>query len=121
MYRTSNQKHPRNLLGEKLNFKQHIDSVIPKINKGKSVIKKLRYSLSQKSILAIFKAILRPPIDYGDIIYDQPQHESFCEKLESVQFEAALEITGAIQGTSSDKIIKNYDSNHLNLEDCRNA
>ena len=28
----------------------------------------------------------------------------FCEKLESVQYNAALAITGAIQGTSRDKI-----------------
>ena len=45
-----------------------------------------------------------PLIDYGDIIYDQPQNESFCEKLESVQYKAALAITGAMQGTSCDKI-----------------
>ena len=35
--RTSNQKHLGNLRDEKLNFKQHIDSVIQKINKGISV------------------------------------------------------------------------------------
>ena len=43
-------------------------------------------------------------IDYGDTIYDQPQNESFCEKIESVQYKATLSITGAIQGASCDKI-----------------
>ena len=38
------------------------------------------------------------------MIYDQLHNESFCEKLESVQYKAALAITGAIQGTSRDKI-----------------
>ena len=47
---------------------------------------------------------MRPLIDYGDIIYDQPHNESFCEKIEAVQYKAALVITGAIQGTSRDKI-----------------
>ena len=47
---------------------------------------------------------MRPLIDYGDIIYGQPQNESFCEKLESVQYKAALAITGTIQGTSREKI-----------------
>ena len=103
--RRSYQNHLGILLDEKLNFKQqHIDSVILKINKGISVIKKLRHSLPRKSLLTIYKAFLRPLIDYGDIIYDQPQNESFCEKLESVQYEAALAITGAMQGTSRDKI-----------------
>ena len=50
------------------------------------------------------KAFLRSLIDYGDIIYYQPQNESFSEKLESVQYKTALAITRAIQGTSHDKI-----------------
>ena len=68
------QKHLGILLDEKLNFKQHVDSAILKMNKGISVIKKLRHSLPRKSLLTIYKAFLRPLIDYGDIIYDQPQN-----------------------------------------------
>ena len=102
--RTSYQKHLGLLLDEKLNFKQHVDSAILKMNKGISVIKKLRHSLPRKSLLTIYKAFLRPLVDYGDIIYDQPQNESFCEKIESVQYRAALAITGDIQGTSRDKL-----------------
>ena len=37
--RTSHQKHLGIILDEKLNFKQHLDSIIPKVNKGISVIK----------------------------------------------------------------------------------
>ena len=102
--RTSYQKHLGLLLDEKLNFKQHVDSPILKMNKGISVVKKLRHPLPRKSLLTIYKAFLRPLVDYGDIIYDQPQNESFCEKIESVQYRAALAITGAIQGTSRDKL-----------------
>ena len=54
--------------------------------------------------MTISKAFLRPLIYHGDIIYDQPQNESFSEKLESVRNKATLAITGAIQGTSCDKI-----------------
>ena len=75
-----------------------------KINKVVAVIKKLRYILSLKSLITIYKAFLRPLIDYGDIIYDQTQNESFCEKLESVQYKTALAITGAIQGSSCEKL-----------------
>ena len=38
------------------------------------------------------------------IIYDKPQNESLCEKIESVQYQATLAITGATQSTSCDKI-----------------
>ena len=85
-------------------FKQHIDNAISKINKGIAVIKKLRYSLPRKSLITIYKAFLRPLFDYGDIIYDQPQNEFLCEKLESVQYKVALAITGAIKGSSREKI-----------------
>ena len=71
--RASYVKHLGILLDEKLNFKQHIECVILKINKDISVLTKLRYSLSRKSSLTICKAFLRPLVDYGDIIYDQTQ------------------------------------------------
>ena len=45
-----------------------------------------------------------PLLHYGDIIYDQPHNESVYEKLESVQYKVALAITGAIQGTSREKL-----------------
>ena len=39
-------------------------------------------------------------------MYDQPQNESFCDKLESLHYKAALAITGPIQGTFRDKIYR---------------
>ena len=108
-----NQIHPtislnniqvEKVLDQKLNFKQHTDCAISKINKGIVVIKKRRYSLPRKSLITIYKAFLRPLIDYGDIIYDKPQNESFSEKVKGVQYKAALTITGAVQGTSRDRI-----------------
>ena len=54
-------------------------------------------------MLTIYKAFLQPLVDYGDTVYDQPHFESFYNKLESVQYKAALATTGAIQGTSHDK------------------
>ena len=113
--RASYQRHLGIILDEKLNFKQHVDNVILKVDKGISVIKKLRRYLPRKSLITIYKAFLRPLIDYGDIIYDQPQNESFCEKLESIQYKAALAITCAIQGTSHEKIYK-----ELGLESLKN-
>ena len=75
--RASHHKHQGVLLKEKLNFKQHIDTTILKINKGISVIRKLRHSLPRKSLMTSYKVFLSSLVDYGDIIYDQPQNESF--------------------------------------------
>ena len=93
-------------IDEKLSFKQHIDSAISKVNKGISVIKKLRHILPRKSLVTIYKAFLRTLLGYGDIIYEQPDNVPFCGKLESVQYKAALAITSAVQGASCNKIYK---------------
>ena len=53
-----------------------------------------------EALLAIYKSFVRPHLDYGDIIYDQPNNESFCQKLWSYKYIAALAITGSIRGTS---------------------
>ena len=88
---------------EKLNFKQHIDTAILKINKH-ICNKKTQTQFATEILNDNLQSFLKPLIDYRDIIYDQPQNESFCEKLESVQYKTAPAITVAIQGTSRDKI-----------------
>ena len=60
--------------------------------------------LPRESLITIYKSFVRPHIDYGDIIYDQPNNEQFCNMIERVQYNDALAITGAIKGTSQQKI-----------------
>ena len=40
----------------------NIETVLCKVRKGLSIIKKLRYTLPRKSLLTIYKAFLRPNI-----------------------------------------------------------
>ena len=47
---------------------------------------------------------MRPHLGNGDIIYDQAYNASFCRKLDSIQYNAALAITGAIRGKSKEKL-----------------
>ena len=69
-------------------------------NKLIDSIKYLSVHLPRKSLLlTIYKSFVRPHIDYGDIIYDNPVNESLINKLGKVQYQACLAITGAIQGT----------------------
>ena len=93
-------------LDEKLNFPTHIKEKIAKANKGIGIICKLAKVLPRESLITIYKSFVRPHIDYGDIIYDQPNNDSFCSMIERVQYNAALAITGAIKGTSQLKIYK---------------
>ena len=93
-------------LDEKLNFNTHIKEKVTKANKGTGIIRKLAHVLPRESLVNNYKSFVRPHIDYGDIIYDQPNNDSFCDMIERVQYNAALAITGAIKGTSQLKLYK---------------
>ena len=94
------QKHLGLTLDGKLCFNTHLNEKISKANKGIGLIKYLHKNIPRKSLLTIYKSFIRPHLDYCDVIYDQPNNELFQQKLESVQYNATLAITGAIKGTS---------------------
>ena len=109
------QKHLGLFLDSKLNFSGHINEKIKKATKGINVIRKMNLSLPRSSLLTIYKSFVRPHLDYGDVIYDQPNNTSLSDKIESVQYNAVLAITGAIRGTSKEKLYQ-----ELGLESLRN-
>ena len=39
-------------------------------------------------------------MDYGDIIYEKHNNESFKRKIEYIKYKACIAVAGAIQGTS---------------------
>ena len=60
--------------------------------------------LSRSSLLTIYKTFIRSQLDYADVIYDQAYDSSFHEKLESLQYNACMGITGTITETSLEKL-----------------
>ena len=92
-------------LDEKLNFKHHVKEKTTKGSKGIGVIKKLSNTLPRDALLIICKSFVRPHLNYSGT-YDQPQNESFCNELESAQYNTVLAIIGAICGTSKIKLYK---------------
>ena len=62
-------------------------------------------------------SLIRPHLDYGDIIYDKAFNESFYAKLESLQYNATLAVTGAIKGSSTEKIYEELGLQSLNQDD----
>ena len=81
----STHKHLGMYLDEKINFGYHISEKITKASEGIGVIKKLHNVFQRRAFLTIYKCFIRPNLDYGDFIYDHPNNDSFCCKIESVQ------------------------------------
>ena len=64
------QKHLGIYLDESLNFSYHIKEKMPKEMKGIVIIRNLNKALPQHSLITIQKSLVRPHLDYGDIIYN---------------------------------------------------
>ena len=101
---TYSQKHLGVILDFKLTFEEHLNNVLAKVNKAVGLLRKLRNLLPRTTLITIYKAFIRPHLDYGDVLYDQAFNNSFKEKLESIQYNACLALTGAIRGMSKEKI-----------------
>ena len=101
---TNSQKHLGMQLDRKLNFEEHLSKVESKVNKTIGIIRKLQNLLPRSALITIYKSFIRSHLDYGDIIYDKAFNESFHAKLEPLQYNATLAITGAIRGSSSEKV-----------------
>ena len=68
------------------------------------LLSKFQQILPRSSLLTIYETFIRSQLDYADIIYDQAYNSAFHDKLESIQYNASLAITGAIRRTSTEKI-----------------
>ena len=107
----STQKHFGSHLDEELTFDHHINEKINKANRCIGIICELNNILPPSPLWTFYRSFVRPHFDYGDVIYDQRENESFSSKTERVQYNMSLAITGAITGirfgiTQKQKMVK---------------
>ena len=46
---------------------------------------KMKLLLPRSSLLTIRKSFVKPYLDYGDVVCDQPNNSRFSDKIETVQ------------------------------------
>jgi len=110
------------ILDEKLSFRSHVNEKITKTKKIIGMIRHLSKYLPIKTLVLMYKSLVRPHFDYGDVIFHIPPQNNgafgnnnangnrqlnvLMAKIESVQYQATLAITGTWQGTSKIKLYK---------------
>ena len=106
-------KHLGLVLDSKLSFSTHIRSAISKTRKGIGMLRFLSNYLPRNTLNGLYKLYVQPHLDYGDVMYHDPPN--LCEfsgnttlsnqmgKIESVQYSAALAVSGAWRGTCREK------------------
>ena len=62
------------LLDEKLTFSEDVNEKHKKLTKSINLLRKLNLTLPHSFLLIIYKSFIRPPLHYGDIVYDQPNN-----------------------------------------------
>ena len=107
-------KHLGLVLDSKLSVSAHIKAAITKSRRGIGLLRYLSKYLPRHTLNELYKLYVRPHLDYGDVIYHIPAKvcefsgnvtlPSLMEKLESVQYIAALAVSGAWKGTSREKL-----------------
>ena len=115
---SSSQKHLGVILDSKLIFDEHLKMISLKVSKTLGLFRKFHNLLSRSALITTYKAFVRPYLDYGDILYDQAYNMSFHQKLESIQYNACLAITGAMRGTSKEKLSQELGLESLHLRRC---
>ena len=62
-------KYHELILDSKLDFNEHINTVLSKVHKMVALLRKVQHILPRHSLLTIYQTFMRPHLDYGDDIY----------------------------------------------------
>ena len=107
----------RDMLIEEVNSHAHLDltlqnnmswntyvlEIYDKASKSLNMLKLFKFHLDRSTFRCLYKILIRPLMEYADIVWDNCTPGS-SDLLESVQYNAAKIITGAIKGTSARKL-----------------
>ena len=77
------------------------------------MLKRLSNYLPRYSLVTLYKAFILPHLDHTAIIYDRPNNTNISDNIESLQYNAALAITGAIRGSSKETFFQELDFEYL--------
>ena len=97
-------KHLGIFLDARLTFEEHLKVITTNVNRTMGLLRKLQETLPRPVLMTMYKAFVRPHLNYGDIIYDEAYNETFHQKLESIQYSACLALSGAIRRSSREKL-----------------
>lgn len=94
-------------LGINLNFRmdweEHVDYVTLKCMKRINVLRKLKHTIPRSSLNTLYFTMVRSVMDYGLVIYGGQQAQ-LMNRLENIQYQAGLIVSGALRYTSYDKL-----------------
>ena len=85
-------------------WKEHIRKIQTKANKCLGILRSVSNDLPRTCKERIYKTLIRPVMEYGDVIFDGSPNNA-TKLLDSVQRQAALTCTGAFYNTNTERLM----------------
>ena len=68
-------------------------------------MKGLKFRINRAALDNLYKALIRPILEYADVLWDNCSL-SECDLIESIQYESARVVTGAMKSTSRSRLLE---------------
>ena len=91
-------------LSHDLKWHLHINRIVTKASKRLSLLKRLKFKLSRKTLEKLYLTMIRPILEYGCVLFDNCTQE-LADLIEGLQYEAARICTGARKYTSRARLL----------------
>ncbi|HMG39082.1 MAG TPA: reverse transcriptase domain-containing protein [Nitrososphaeraceae archaeon] len=111
------------IFDSKLSWKPHIDYIIEKCKKRLNLMRAISgygWGACKKTLLTIYRALIRSILDYGDVAYSAAC-KSYLNKLSCIQTEALRLCCGAPKGTAASALQNECGELPLHLRRLQNS
>jgi hypothetical protein len=103
--RPSQHKHLGLTIVQDLTWGVHINEIVDKANRRLGILRNLKYKVNRLCLEKIYKAYIRPILEYGDIIWDGSPND-ILSLLDQVQHNAARIVIGATAKCSTEGLYR---------------
>lgn len=95
-----------------MSWKPHVDRICFRAGQRTNMLKKLKFRLPRKTLETLYKSLVRPILEYGDVVFDDSSI-GLSQKIESIQLDAARTCTGALLSTNRESLFQELGWNTL--------
>jgi hypothetical protein len=103
--RVTSHRHLGITISSNMSWTEHIDNVCATAGIRLNILRKLGHKLSRRTLELLYKAYIRPLLEYGSVIFSD-SCSSDALKLDQIQNQAALICTGALFTTNRSHLIE---------------